>query len=225
MTAMISDSLPEARGPAAPWPRGVGGEVMQGREAKKKLVPGRLRRALRGAQRSWQAIEPAEPHHRSEEPTVAAACALLSGAMVAQGRLEEAWRWLGRAERTLQPEAEPSIEMYRTKYAGLISEIVDLLAQPSQPAPAPSEPARPREPLTQSETRVLRYLPTHLYAPEIADELCVSVNTVKTHLRHLYQKLGARTRGEAVERARAFGLLAPSPMRLTATKDEARGSL
>ena len=78
----------------------------------------------------------------------------------------------------------------------------------------------------QSETRVLRYLPTHLYLPcRLAGELCVSVNTVKTHLRHLYQKLGARTRGEAVERARAFGLLAPSPTRLTATKDEARGSL
>jgi LuxR family maltose regulon positive regulatory protein len=60
---------------------------------------------------------------------------------------------------------------------------------------------------------VLRYLPTNLSAREIADELYVSVNTVKTHQRHLYQKLGARGRSQAVERARALGLLAPSARR------------
>jgi DNA-binding CsgD family transcriptional regulator len=62
---------------------------------------------------------------------------------------------------------------------------------------------------THGETRVLHYLPTHLSAREIADELCLSVNTVKTHQRHLYQKLGARSRTQAVEQARALGLLAP----------------
>jgi DNA-binding CsgD family transcriptional regulator len=67
--------------------------------------------------------------------------------------------------------------------------------------------------LTRGETRVLRYLPTNLSAREIADELYVSVNTVKTHQRHLYQKLGARGRSQAVERARALGLLAPSARR------------
>jgi LuxR family transcriptional regulator, maltose regulon positive regulatory protein len=61
--------------------------------------------------------------------------------------------------------------------------------------------------MTHSETRVLHYLPTHLSAREIADELYVSVNTVKTHQRHLYQKLGARTRTEAVKKARCLGLL------------------
>ena len=64
--------------------------------------------------------------------------------------------------------------------------------------------------LTYGETRVLRYLPTNLSAREIACELYVSVNTVKTHQRHLYQKLGARSRSQAVERARSLGLLAPS---------------
>jgi LuxR family transcriptional regulator, maltose regulon positive regulatory protein len=58
---------------------------------------------------------------------------------------------------------------------------------------------------------VLRYLSTHLRATEIAGELHLSANTVKTHLRHLYQKLGAHSRREAVERARVFGLLASSP--------------
>jgi ATP/maltotriose-dependent transcriptional regulator MalT len=74
-----------------------------------------------------------------------------------------------------------------------------------------AEPDRMREPLSQAETRVLRYLPTHLSAPEIADELYVSVNTVRTHMRHVYEKLGTHRRAEAVEQARALGLLASSP--------------
>lgn len=61
--------------------------------------------------------------------------------------------------------------------------------------------------LTRGETRVLRYLPTHLSAREIAVELYLSPNTVKTHQRHLYEKLGAHSRAQAVERARALGLL------------------
>jgi LuxR family transcriptional regulator, maltose regulon positive regulatory protein len=52
------------------------------------------------------------------------------------------------------------------------------------------------------------HLPTNLTAPEIARDLCVSVNTIKTHLRNLYAKLGCRGRAEAV--ARALSLLAPS---------------
>src|SRR4029077_1446525 len=69
------------------------------------------------------------------------------------------------------------------------------------------------EPLTESETRVLRYLPTNLQVPEIARELSLSVNTVRTHTRHLYEKLDAHSRTEAVERARTLGLLAPSSRR------------
>jgi len=57
---------------------------------------------------------------------------------------------------------------------------------------------------------VLRYLPTNLTAPEIAGELYVSRNTVKTHMRRLYAKLGTHCRAEAVTRARDLGLLAPS---------------
>lgn len=81
----------------------------------------------------------------------------------------------------------------------------------SQPPPRPSGPqTRHHEILTHGETRVLRYLPTNLSAREIAGELYLSVNTVKTHQRHLYQKLGARSRTEAVGQARALGLLASS---------------
>jgi LuxR family maltose regulon positive regulatory protein len=91
--------------------------------------------------------------------------------------------------------------------------VASLLAEAIGSAPHGGEPAWPGEPLTQSEARVLRYLPTHMSAPEIAGELYLSANTVKTHLRHLYRKLGAHSRHEAVQRARAIGLLAVSSSR------------
>ena len=66
------------------------------------------------------------------------------------------------------------------------------------------------EPLSGSELRVLRYLPTNLTGPEIAGQLYVSSNTVKFHLRSLYAKLGTHHRAETVALARDLGLLAPS---------------
>ena len=57
---------------------------------------------------------------------------------------------------------------------------------------------------------MLRYLPTNLTTPQIARELSLSVHTVRTHVRHLFAKLGVHGRTEAVTRARALGLLAPS---------------
>jgi DNA-binding NarL/FixJ family response regulator len=62
--------------------------------------------------------------------------------------------------------------------------------------------------LTDTEIQVLRYLPTHLTVQEIARELCRSADTIKTHVRHLYIKLDAHRRSEAVQNARASGLLA-----------------
>jgi LuxR family maltose regulon positive regulatory protein len=99
-----------------------------------------------------------------------------------------------------------------TAHAGLIAEILNVLAG-QKPGSSPAGPQHLREPLSHAEARVLRYLPTKLSAPEIAAELYLSVNTVKTHMRHLYDKLGAHRRHEAVEQARALGLLAPSPRR------------
>ena len=63
---------------------------------------------------------------------------------------------------------------------------------------------RLRDPLSDGETRVLRYLPTNLTAAEIAGELYVSVHTVKTHIRHIYAKLGThRRRKRSSGRARS----------------------
>jgi len=99
-----------------------------------------------------------------------------------------------------------------TAHAGLIAEILNVLAG-QKPGSPPAGPQHLREPLSHAEARVLRYLPTKLSVPEIAGELYLSVNTVKTHMRHLYDKLGAHRRHQAVEQARALGLLAPSPRR------------
>jgi LuxR family transcriptional regulator, maltose regulon positive regulatory protein len=62
--------------------------------------------------------------------------------------------------------------------------------------------------LTDSELRVLRLLPTNLSLADIASQLYVSRNTVKTHVASIYRKLEADKRSEAVERARSAGLLA-----------------
>ncbi len=99
-----------------------------------------------------------------------------------------------------------------TAHAALISEILSLPAG-RPPASSVGQPAGSQplvEALSDSEIRVLRYLPTNLTAPEIARELSVSHNTVRTHLRHLYVKLGTHRRGDTVTHARVLGLLAPS---------------
>jgi LuxR family maltose regulon positive regulatory protein len=63
------------------------------------------------------------------------------------------------------------------------------------------------EPLSEREQAILRYLPTMMSNVEIAAELFLSINTVKTHLRHVYRKLGVTRRRDAVERARELSLL------------------
>ncbi|HEX2770978.1 MAG TPA: LuxR C-terminal-related transcriptional regulator [Micromonosporaceae bacterium] len=72
---------------------------------------------------------------------------------------------------------------------------------------AASRPAPPGEPLTERELTILRYLQSVLSNVEIARELSVSVNTVKTHVRSIYRKLNATRRREAVRRAREWHLL------------------
>lgn len=96
-----------------------------------------------------------------------------------------------------------------TAHAGLIAEIRSVLYGNYLSAP-PEGPEPLSEPLSGSELRVLRYLPTNLTASEIGAEMYISRNTVRTHMRNLYAKLGAHRRSEAVARARSLGLLAPS---------------
>ena len=93
-----------------------------------------------------------------------------------------------------------------TTHGDLISEIIGLKAGVEDTGMDQASASLP-EPLTEREVRVLRLLATDLSKREIGNELYVSVNTVKTHVKHLYAKLDVQTRRQAVERARALGLL------------------
>lgn len=61
--------------------------------------------------------------------------------------------------------------------------------------------------LTERELEVLAYLPDHSTGPELARLCSISINTLKTHLAHIYRKLGVSARTEAIGRARELGLL------------------
>ena len=99
---------------------------------------------------------------------------------------------------------------HRTAHAALLSDLLSVLG--GSPLPTRSrELSTPSEPLSQSELRVLRFLPSNLSAGDIANELYLSTSTVKTHMRHIYEKLDAHRRTEAVDRARDLGLLGPPP--------------
>jgi LuxR family maltose regulon positive regulatory protein len=63
------------------------------------------------------------------------------------------------------------------------------------------------EPLTERELEVLRLLSTHLSSTEMAQELIISVNTVRSHIKNIYGKLGVHSRGQAVARAQDLNLL------------------
>ena len=63
------------------------------------------------------------------------------------------------------------------------------------------------EPLSDRELDVLKYLPSNLTTPEIADEMMISINTVRTHIKNIYQKFGVHKRSQAVIRAKDLNLI------------------
>lgn len=65
------------------------------------------------------------------------------------------------------------------------------------------QPAPVNEPLTQREHEILSFIAEGLSVKEIADRACVSTNTVRTHIRHIYDKLHVRSRVEAVNKIRS----------------------
>ena len=150
-----------------------------------------------------------------------------AGLELARGRHQEAQAALLDAEQLAATLVRPHtwVTSVRSRMLqtlmrlGQAERAEQALAELGEDAPAPPVtrgglggivPPAVIEQLTESELRVLRYLPTHLTTHEIASELFVSENTVGTHRRHLYAKLGVHSRHQAVERARALGLLAPS---------------
>ena len=89
-----------------------------------------------------------------------------------------------------------------------------VLARPSATISSPLRAGSPDqapilavEPLSEREREVLRHVSGLLSNAEIASEMYISVNTVKTHLKHIYRKLATTRRGEAVRRARQLELI------------------
>ncbi|HEY1321368.1 MAG TPA: LuxR C-terminal-related transcriptional regulator [Streptosporangiaceae bacterium] len=80
--------------------------------------------------------------------------------------------------------------------------------QPAAPPGTPERATAPAvEPLTEREREVLRHVSGMLNTAEVASEMYISVNTVKSHLKSIYRKLAAAHRGEAVRRARQLELI------------------
>lgn len=103
-----------------------------------------------------------------------------------------------------QPIAELLGQVARTATDDVRTHGEHLLAvaqRPSVPAPAAEEG------LSERELQVLRLLATELTGPEIARQLFVSVNTLRTHTKHIFTKLDVNTRRAAVRRASELGLL------------------
>ena len=98
------------------------------------------------------------------------------------------------------------LRYHETAHRAMLADIVDQLRSTSPPG-TDREPLPHSDGLTPSELRVLRCLPTNLTRSEIADELHVSIHTVNTHIRNLYNKLGAGDRSAAVHRGRRLRLL------------------
>jgi LuxR family maltose regulon positive regulatory protein len=108
---------------------------------------------------------------------------------------------LGRQSAAVQLAKEAASELQRLPDA--VSLISNLLAFENVLGSVET----PSEALTTAEIRLLSFLPTHLTFGQIADELFVSVNTVKSQAKAVYRKLDVMSRGEAVDRATALGLL------------------
>jgi LuxR family maltose regulon positive regulatory protein len=96
-------------------------------------------------------------------------------------------------------------------------QLVDACAARSRPAPpaghhlSASSGQRLVDPLSERELQVLRLLSTDLDGPELARHLVVSLNTLRTHTKNIYAKLGVNSRRAAVRRAAELDLLTAGP--------------
>jgi LuxR family transcriptional regulator, maltose regulon positive regulatory protein len=156
--------------------------------------------ALLGQHRAEAAAEPA---HRAVQLAegggsrieLAFAEAIAARVHAALGRADDAARLVERARARAEA----------CEHAGLLTALVERAGLELRRRRAAVAAAG--ESLTAQELAVLRLLPDDLSLREIGQRLFVSLNTIKTHVRAIYRKLGATTRNEAVTRARAAGLL------------------
>ena len=128
---------------------------------------------------------------------------VLAEVQLARGRRAQATADLALVEESLETFVD----------AGTLSERAERLARGLDAAPANGD--QPGETPSPAELTVLRLLASDLTQREIGRELFLSLNTVKTHTRSLYRKLGASSREDAIGRAAALGLLDQSAPRLS----------
>ena len=151
---------------------------------------GRIEDATRDVKRSTGLLDAADepqPVVRGRDPDRARACPL------AAGRRAAARTHLLDAARYLRQTSDATV-------------LAEWLEEASKEADSAAS-AHGQWPLTMAELRLLHCLPTHLSFREIAEQLFVSTNTVKTQARSIYRKLGVSSRAEAVATAGAAGLI------------------
>jgi LuxR family maltose regulon positive regulatory protein len=88
-----------------------------------------------------------------------------------------------------------------------VQRLARVLLERAQPTRSTGTPHPGTDPLSPRELDVLRLLDSELTGPEIARELYITLNTLRTHTKRIFTKLDATTRAAAVHRARARGLL------------------
>jgi LuxR family maltose regulon positive regulatory protein len=116
--------------------------------------------------------------------------------------LDHGKRIFGLLEHTHQTIEEPYLRTYLDRLIGAYS----LKAEKPSPISHPQQKGT-AEPLSERELEVLQLLPSSLSSTEMAGELSISVNTLRSHLKSIYAKLGAHSRYEAIARAKEFSLL------------------
>ena len=181
--AWLAAGNPEAARRALAAPRGADAAASDYTRVEARLTEARL---------SYRAEDRARGHQLLEEALRLASAEELRLPFIA----ERAWirpalrRDQGLA-RTYQPLLEPDVTGSRPVPAGPPGDAAPLIV----------------EQLSQREREVVRYMSEMMSTAEIAAEMYISVNTVKTHLKSIYRKLAAAHRREAVRRARQLHLV------------------
>ena len=165
--------------------------------------------ALRKVVHDWPVVDAAEPVAvRTRDLWAAVLCDL-------EGERRDALRALGPVVEAF--EAEGMVRTFHdngANVAGLVRALyhdrpTPFLRRLVEGAPASHQRSSAAlvDQLTERELEVLRYLPSRLSNAEIAANVYVSLNTVKTHVKNIYRKLEVSDRGSAIERAEELGLL------------------
>ncbi len=189
---------------AVPGPAAAGHRRRQGRAGGGRGLPGRARPgASRGATGSTALLIAAVAQRRLSQITEAAEH--IEQALVL-AEPDGAYRVFldgGQAVRSAMTVLVPPTSAVR----GLRGPDAGAVRRPAAPAGRWPGGGPAELPLTGSELAVLRFLPSHMTNQEIAEALFLSINTVKTHLRSAYRKLGVANRRQAIARGRRLDLL------------------